>query len=76
MLSDLHVYDTSLGSSGSAFERYLAADRKMLLQSREILESMVASLLAVDGLQMVIIPGDLTKDGERLCHADLSMEEE
>lgn len=68
VLSDLHVYDTSLGSSGSAFERYLAADRKMLLQSREILESMVASLLAVEGLQMVIIPGDLTKDGERVCH--------
>jgi len=68
VLSDLHIYDTSLGSSGSAFDSYLAADRKMLLQSREILESMVASLLAVDGLQMVIIPGDLTKDGERVCH--------
>lgn len=68
VLSDLHIYDTSLGSSGTAFESYLSADRKMLLQSREILESMVASLLAVAGLQMVIIPGDLTKDGERVCH--------
>ncbi|SHO56246.1 metallophosphoesterase family protein [Vibrio quintilis] len=68
VLSDLHVYDTSLGKDGSAFESYVASDRKMLEQSAEILSAMVEKLLAVDGLQAVIIPGDLTKDGELVCH--------
>ncbi|MFQ6371876.1 metallophosphoesterase family protein [Shewanella sp. YIC-542] len=68
VLSDPHVYDPTLGTSGSAFEAYLAADRKMLLQGVEILQRIVANLLAVDGLQAVLIPGDLTKDGELLCH--------
>ncbi len=68
VLSDPHVYDSSLGTSGEAFEDYLSHDRKMLLESVEILEEMVADFLTTDGLEFVIIPGDLTKDGERVCH--------
>jgi len=68
VLSDPHVYDTSLGDYGTAFDTYLSSDRKMLVESVEILESMVASFLATDNLEFVIIPGDLTKDGEKVCH--------
>ncbi|CAM3590800.1 Calcineurin-like phosphoesterase superfamily domain protein [Vibrio aerogenes CECT 7868] len=68
VLSDLHVYDISLGEEGAAFESYVASDRKMLVQSTEILSAMVEKLLEVNGLQAVLIPGDLTKDGELVCH--------
>jgi 3',5'-cyclic AMP phosphodiesterase CpdA len=68
VLSDPHVYDTSLGTTGTAFETYLASDRKMLAQSSEILENVVDNLLAVSGLDFVLVPGDLTKDGEYVCH--------
>ncbi len=68
ILSDLHTYDTSLGTSGTAFEEYLAGDRKMLVESTEILQAMVDNLLEETDLDAVIIPGDLSKDGELLCH--------
>lgn len=68
VLSDPHVYDTSLGTSGTAFESYLAYDRKMLVQSTEILEAIAEDLLNVSGLDFVLVPGDLTKDGELVCH--------
>ena len=37
VLSDVHIYDTSLGTEGKAFNKYLNNDRKMLIQSLEIL---------------------------------------
>ena len=68
VLSDPHIYDTSLGTSGTAFEEYLAEDRKMLVESTEILEAIVDNLLEESDLDALIIPGDLTKDGELVCH--------
>jgi 3',5'-cyclic AMP phosphodiesterase CpdA len=67
VLSDPHIYDTSLGTSGTAFETYLAHDRKMLIQSTEILNEVVDVLLT-EKLDFVLVPGDLTKDGEYVCH--------
>ncbi|MGE4317873.1 MAG: metallophosphoesterase [Deferribacterales bacterium] len=67
VLSDPHVYDTSLGTSGSAFEDYLAHDRKMLAESVEIMEAMVDEIIAA-GVDFVLICGDLTKDGEKVSH--------
>lgn len=68
VLSDPHVYDPTLGTTGTAFETYLAGDRKMLVQSAEILSTVVSNLLSVSKLDVLIIPGDMTKDGELLCH--------
>jgi len=68
VLSDPHVYETSLGTSGTAFQTYLAHDRKMLTESTEILEAVVSDLLDIDNLDFVLVPGDLTKDGEYVCH--------
>jgi predicted phosphodiesterase len=72
VLSDPHVYDTSLGTTGTAFEDYLAHDRKMLAESTEIMEKMVEELIKVDNLDFVIIPGDLTKDGEKVSHEKMA----
>ena len=36
VISDLHYYDASLGTEGSAFEDYLMADRKMLIEAADI----------------------------------------
>ena len=67
VLSDTHLYDPSLGTTGAAFEAYLAQDRKMLRESEAILDSAIAKLL-LQRPDFVIISGDLTKDGERKCH--------
>ncbi|MBF0376046.1 MAG: choice-of-anchor I family protein [Desulfamplus sp.] len=68
VFSDPHYYDTSLGTSGSAFESYLASDRKLLLQSGAIIDSVVENLSSDKDLDFVIVSGDLTKDGELVCH--------
>lgn len=68
VISDPHIYDPSLGITGQAFEDYLHNDRKMLIESTEILSAMVDQLLQDTQLDVLLIPGDLTKDGELLCH--------
>jgi Predicted phosphohydrolases len=67
VLSDTHLYDASLGTSGAAWDAYMAEDRKLLADSEETLKSAVARIEeAKPGF--LIVTGDLTKDGERQCH--------
>lgn len=67
VVSDLHYHDTTLGCSGKAFEHYLASDRKMLRESGEILD-VICSSICGQAPDFVLVPGDLTKDGERVNH--------
>jgi 3',5'-cyclic AMP phosphodiesterase CpdA len=67
VLSDTHYYAPELGVTGAAFEQYLASDRKMIAESKAILESAVAAIKNSDA-QIVLVCGDLTKDGELLNH--------
>jgi UDP-2,3-diacylglucosamine pyrophosphatase LpxH len=67
VISDLHLYDPSLGSSGSAFEKVMNSDRKLLLDSIDLLDYAIETLIsATPGF--VLISGDLTKDGELINH--------
>ena len=67
VISDPHLYSLTLGTEGKAFQAYLAQDRKLLKESTEILESAIDSIKKMDA-RFVIVPGDLTKDGERVSH--------
>jgi 3',5'-cyclic AMP phosphodiesterase CpdA len=67
VFSDPHYFAPSLGPTGTAFESYLAQDRKLLAESDAILRGMVA-LVEKEDPQFVLVPGDLTKDGERASH--------
>jgi len=67
VFSDPHILDSSLGTAGTAFEAYLAKDRKLLKESPEILESTITSIKNLKH-DIVLVPGDLTKDGEKASH--------
>ena len=67
VITDPHVYDSSLGVTGSAFQAYLDRDRKLLRESVEIFETAVAAA-AEEAADFVIVCGDMTKDGERVNH--------
>jgi 3',5'-cyclic AMP phosphodiesterase CpdA len=67
VFSDLHYYDTALGDSGRALQRALKNDRKLLIQSREILDQAIREVAAEDA-DFLIVCGDLTKDGETINH--------
>lgn len=71
ILADLHYYAPELGTTGSAFQAYLAGDRKMLAESSTTLASAINSIKQ-SGSQIVLICGDLTKDGELLCHQQVA----
>ena len=68
IISDLHVMAPSLlVHDGAALEEYLNRDRKMLRESPEILSTLVDEILALKP-NLVLVTGDLTKDGERVSH--------
>jgi len=67
VISDLHTYDPSLGSEGAAFEETMSSDRKLLLDSLDLLDYAIGEILQSDA-HFVLISGDLTKDGERVNH--------
>lgn len=68
VMSDIHVMSPELLiKEGSAFEKYLAGDRKLLAESKDIFYTMIDTILAQKP-ELVLIPGDLTKDGELLSH--------
>lgn len=67
VISDPHLYDTSLGDTGAAFEAELQSDRKMLRESQEILDTVVNSLIEAHP-EFVLVSGDMTKDGELVNH--------
>jgi UDP-2,3-diacylglucosamine pyrophosphatase LpxH len=71
VVSDLHVFDPMLGTSGSAFEEYLSGSRKLIAESEEILKSLIQVILSED-VEIVLVTGDLTKDGEHASHTMLA----
>ena len=67
VISDIHLYDASLGTEGAAFEEVLYSDRKLLRDSADLLDYAIDEIIA-SGVRFVLISGDLTKDGELACH--------
>jgi len=68
ILSDLHYMAPSLlVRDGPAFQTYLAQDPKLLRETPAICEQIVAEIVQAQP-QIVLVAGDLTKDGERVSH--------
>ncbi len=70
VMADPHLFPQELNPKGAAFERYVSNDRKLLAESEAILESAIRDILNQKP-HMVLIPGDLTKDAERLAHEQM-----
>jgi len=67
VLSDTHIYDASLGSSGAAFEKATNFSRSLFLDSQDLLDYAIDEIIA-SKVNFVLICGDLTKDGELVNH--------
>ncbi len=68
IMSDVHLMAPQLlVREGKAIDDYIANDRKMLVQSPELLDSAVKHVVDYRP-QVVLVTGDLTKDGERVSH--------
>lgn len=73
VISDIHYFDPSLFSVpvNASFQAYLAADRKLIVESSAILQNVLASVQA-EKPDFLLITGDLTKDGEKFDHQKLA----
>ena len=68
VMSDLHYFAPSLlVHDGPAFQAYLAADPKLFAQSPAIIDEMIAEVKQAQP-NIVLVTGDLTKDGELVNH--------
>lgn len=68
VLSDTHVMGPGLlVNDGAAWQKELANDRKLFDYSQEIFDVLMETMLS-EKPDMVLITGDLTKDGELLSH--------
>ncbi len=68
VFSDPHLHTAALGMTGKAFWDNVNRGKKLLHLSEEILGTVVAAIIKDPHIELVIIPGDLTKDGERENH--------
>lgn len=74
VLSDPHVYDPALGLTGRAFAARHAHDVKLVGESGALFEQAVEQLLAQEPAPaFVLIPGDLTNDGEAASHRRMTL---
>lgn len=68
VLSDAHLFPAEFaGEQGPNFQNYLSGDRKMLMESERILDAAIEKIIA-EKPDVLIIPGDLTKDSEKISH--------
>ncbi|MCP4135759.1 MAG: hypothetical protein GY754_32625 [bacterium] len=71
VVSDLHYYSPDLRTEGAAFQAYSASNYKLIAQS-DAINSEIIDNLKEDSTEIVIMPGDLTKDGEKISHIQLA----
>ena len=72
-ISDIHYFDPSLFTlpANADFQLYLAADRKLIIESSAILKNVLATVMA-EKPDFLLVTGDLTKDGEKIDHQAVS----
>ena len=71
VMSDLHYLSPDMIADTEDFEHALNSDRKLLKESSAILNEMFDRVRA-DKPDILLVSGDLTKDGEQECHAALA----
>ncbi|NOX64234.1 MAG: metallophosphoesterase [Chlorobi bacterium] len=71
VFSDPHYFDPSLGTDAEKFLAGTGYSKKMFAESKAILQSTINEINKED-VNIVLISGDLTKDGERVSHQKLA----
>ena len=69
-IADTHHYSKTLGTSGRQYELRSGSDQKCLAESGAIIDAAFDHLARSD-TRAVLLAGDLTNDGEMVCHREL-----
>ncbi len=68
LLTDTHYFENKLGAEGKAFENYMMTEQFFMKESSAVIKSTFARIAEDKETDVVIIPGDLTKNGEKESH--------
>lgn len=71
VLSDTHYYPLNYVSDCEDYQTYVGGDPKMLEESGSILDAAL-QMVREDAPDILVVSGDLTKDGEKLGHEQLA----
>lgn len=71
VISDTHYYPLNYVSDCEDYNTYVGGDPKMLAESGSIIDSALA-MIKEDRPDLVLVSGDLTKDGEKQGHQDMA----
>jgi 3',5'-cyclic AMP phosphodiesterase CpdA len=68
LVTDTHYFEPSLGCSGQAYEDYMKNEMYCLRESSDVVKATFGKIAEDSEIDTVIIPGDLSKDGEKESH--------
>lgn len=68
LITDLHYYAPELGTKGKAYIKREIQDQVVLKESSAIIDAAIDFIIADKKTNIVLIPGDLTNNGEALSH--------
>ncbi len=68
LVTDTHYFENELGAEGKAFEEYFSREQYFMKESSAIIKSTFNRIAEDKETDIVIIPGDLTKNGELESH--------
>lgn len=71
LITDLHHYAKSLGTSGKGFEKALAGDQKCLKQTGAIIDAYIDRICEDRDTNIVLVDGDVSCNGAKESHLDL-----
>ena len=71
VISDTHYYPLNYVTDCEDYKTYVGGDPKMLAESGSIIDSAL-NMIKKDKPDLVLISGDLTKDGEKLGHQNMA----
>ena len=68
LVTDTHYFENKLGAGGKAFEKNMVTEQYFVKESHAIVSSTFEKIMEDKETDIVIIPGDLVKNGEKESH--------
>ncbi len=68
LVTDTHYFENKLGAGGEAFEKNMVTEQYFVKESHAIVSSTFDEIIQDKETDIVIIPGDLVKNGEKESH--------
>lgn len=68
LVTDTHYFEPSLGAEGKAYEEYMKGEQFFLKESSAIVKRTFERIAEDKETDILIIPGDLSKNGEKESH--------